>query len=477
MKKRMTSLLLALLMVLTLLPTTAWAEDAVTSGSCGTNVTWELTNGVLTISGDGAMEDYSNTSPAPWDAIRDTITAIDVQDGVTVISDDAFAGCTNATSVKLGPSVTEIGDGAFGGCNMAEIVFPSGLVKIGLSAFWGCNSLLEVDLPASVTVVMGWAFDSCKNLKKVITHPGETLSFRSGCFMRCPALEEVILAEGLTEIDYNVFDRCTSLKEVICPDSLKSINQSAFSNCTALTRVHIGKGLRNLGYITSDDFAEDNSFAAFEYCDNLATITVDPENPYLTAVNNVVYSKDMKKLIRYPCAKEGEYIVPDTVNFIKRGAFHSCKKLTSLALPEGVTKLKESTIYDCISLKTVYWPKSLKEIEAMNFYNPCLEEYIPVPNVIYYAGTEQEWAALNYLVPSDTLAIYYECEMPVAVTPGDLDNNGTLDIQDMQTIYEYLTGQSELTKNQLKAADFNQDGVVDVYDLQALYEYVAYHSN
>ena len=46
---------------------TAWAaEKVVASGNCGEDVTWTLDDsGLLTISGSGAMADYSSDEPAP----------------------------------------------------------------------------------------------------------------------------------------------------------------------------------------------------------------------------------------------------------------------------------------------------------------------------------------------------------------------------------------------------------------------------
>ena len=64
MKRRAASLLLAVVMVLCLLPATAFAAagKAIASGVCGASgdtVRWELSeSGTLTISGKGAMEDY-----------------------------------------------------------------------------------------------------------------------------------------------------------------------------------------------------------------------------------------------------------------------------------------------------------------------------------------------------------------------------------------------------------------------------------
>ena len=75
MKKRFLSMLLAVLMVLTLLPTAAFADGEL-SGKCGENVTWKLEGDTLTISGTGPMEDYYSHNPAPWRTYSDSVVKI-----------------------------------------------------------------------------------------------------------------------------------------------------------------------------------------------------------------------------------------------------------------------------------------------------------------------------------------------------------------------------------------------------------------
>ena len=88
MKRRAASLLLAVVMVLCLLPATAFAAawKAIASGVCGASgdtVRWELSeSGTLTISGKGAMEDYYSQRTS-WDKYKDKITAVVVEKGVT----------------------------------------------------------------------------------------------------------------------------------------------------------------------------------------------------------------------------------------------------------------------------------------------------------------------------------------------------------------------------------------------------------
>ena len=64
---RILSLVLALVMVLGMLPMTV---SAASSGKCGDNITWNLSNdGTLTLSGSGVMYD-KGSSDIPWYLLR-----------------------------------------------------------------------------------------------------------------------------------------------------------------------------------------------------------------------------------------------------------------------------------------------------------------------------------------------------------------------------------------------------------------------
>ena len=116
MKRKLTSLLLILVMALALLPFGAATAEAVQSGKCGDNVTWKLDSGVLTVSGSGKMTDFTDENLPPWIESIEDVEKIVVGSGVTRIGDVAFILCANATSVSIPSTVTEIGEGAFSCC-------------------------------------------------------------------------------------------------------------------------------------------------------------------------------------------------------------------------------------------------------------------------------------------------------------------------------------------------------------------------
>ena len=90
MKKtnKLISILLVLAMLLSMAPLSLTASAA--SGTCGPNATWSLNNGVLTISGSGAMNDYESNNDLPWYSDIKNIKKAVVESGITRIGTRSF---------------------------------------------------------------------------------------------------------------------------------------------------------------------------------------------------------------------------------------------------------------------------------------------------------------------------------------------------------------------------------------------------
>ena len=151
--------------------TITWVPvDDVPDNYCGENVTWNLENGTLTISGAGAM------TSAPWlQAHRDEIQTVVIEEGVTAIADYAFRDCVNLVSVSF-PA----------GMNPAAVrpqtaKMGATLKTIGEGAFLNCSGLTEITLPGSVTDIGDGAFMYCTGLEQ-ITFTGDAPTLGEGCF-------------------------------------------------------------------------------------------------------------------------------------------------------------------------------------------------------------------------------------------------------------------------------------------------------
>ena len=164
--RKFISVILAVIMIISAMPFTVSAE----SGNCGANVKWTLdSNGILTISGTGSMDDYILSSATPWNKKLKSIKKIIIGEGVTNVGDNAFSGC----------SILE------------EVVMPEGLLRIGAQAFMSCSKLVKADIPSTVTEIK-WS-----------------------AFTNCVVLEKIVIPEGVTNIERNTFYNCRSLGSII----------------------------------------------------------------------------------------------------------------------------------------------------------------------------------------------------------------------------------------------------------------------
>jgi len=177
--------LLSLLVLLAAVVTDAVAQDPWISGDC----TVTLSDGVMTVSGTGAMADYENYNYTPWYGYFSDIETIVIESGVTSIGNFAFYGCSKLESVSIPASVTSIGVGAFVGCgsNAAALTvsFAEGStpLTIGEAAFNYAN-LKSIDIPNRVTSIGEDAFSSCSNLESV-SIPASVTDINEGAFSYC----------------------------------------------------------------------------------------------------------------------------------------------------------------------------------------------------------------------------------------------------------------------------------------------------
>ena len=247
---------------------TASAASTATSGKCGENVRWSLKNGVLTISGSGAMYDYSH-SGSPLEH-RSDITSVVIKSGVTSISGRMFFGCEKIKSISLSNSITSIGESAFMKCRgLTSVTIPKSVKSIGDDAFCCCSSLKNINIPTSVKSIGGMAFDSTKWLKnqreknnfvvvngilidaakctgKVII-PNTVKVIGEDAFFWTRKITSIKIPNSVKRFEEGAFYQCDSLKTINIPESVTSIGRRAFEWCTKLTSVTIPKSVTKIG--------------------------------------------------------------------------------------------------------------------------------------------------------------------------------------------------------------------------------------
>lgn len=225
--------LLCLLLCVAVLPVTAHALEGTTG-----DLTWRFSGGTLTISGQGAMPDYSDDIMPPWYDVSENIAKIRVGEGVTELGSLAFYGCANARGVALPSTLTRIGDRAFKGCStLSYLAFPAGLTTIGEAAFEDCVSLDNIRLPAGLTTIGHYAFYRCTSLSS-ITVPASVTNMGMVVFAYCDNLKSATILCPISTVPDWTFYHCTTLQSLTLPPQTSSVGSRAFQDCASLTQLY-----------------------------------------------------------------------------------------------------------------------------------------------------------------------------------------------------------------------------------------------
>jgi len=201
-------------------------------------------DGAIIVRGMGAMMDYDGSQvPTPWHALKDSITKVIIEDGVTSVGKRAFGDCAKLTYITIAGSVTAIGDFAFAGS--AAVTIPSSVLSIGMNALSRTASInVEADNP-NYSSVGGVLFNKAQTVliqypqsKKDTSYtiPNSVTSIGDDAFANCGKLASVKFGSGVTTIGEFAFAFCHSLKSVTIPDNVTRIGWGAFAH-SGLTSV------------------------------------------------------------------------------------------------------------------------------------------------------------------------------------------------------------------------------------------------
>ncbi len=329
-------------------------------GICGDGVTYKLTvDGVLTISGNGAMYSFASDN-TPWykyvSGDRDyVIREVKILDRVTNVSPLAFYGCTSLTKVTLSSCVTEIGKQAFADCTALETVNMSpNVVLISDEAFSYCTSLKSINLPDKLEELGSKAFSQTGLTK--ITIPSSLHTTGETVFYGCESLEEATVATAT--VPPRVFAECTALKSVTLLDTVVAIGESAFEGCTSLNAV-----------LSSDSLTSVGNYA-FEGCTSLTDLRFE------ASVTDFGYYcfKD--------CAALTNFSFTDSVKAIPEGMFFGCTSLYSVSLGDNIESIGNYAFVDCKQLGTIFISYKVKHIGLNAFgYTYADGYYEPIPDL------------------------------------------------------------------------------------------------
>lgn len=295
-------------------------------------------------------------------------TDVIVPDGVIGIGPMAFFASYTVENVYLPEGIRFIDRVAFYNCQRLRCInLPKGLERIGAGAFSGCSQIEKLDLPSSLFEIDVECFKEMKSLKSIVVPEGIT-EIPYQAFYYCEGLEEVSLPSTIEHIDEYAFSCCSKLKEIKIPDQVAEIDVDAFSGCHDIKRFYISKcGVKI-------------SSSLFNGMEKLEEIIVDEENENYKSVDGVLYTKDGKRLVRYPEGKgDKEYTVKEGTRFISEYAFLSSKNLEKINLPTGLERIGIDALSCMKRLEKIEIPDSIKSISngAFDACESLVEIIIP----------------------------------------------------------------------------------------------------
>lgn len=258
---------------------------------------------------------------------------------VTKIGEDALKDNTTITSVTIPASVTEIGSNAFAGC--------TNLTSVNYEGDWS-NLTIQSGNPAVQDAANEQLFDfefTPDNTAVIVKH------YRGAA--ADVTIPSCYKGKPVTAINNAAFPN-SAVTSVTIPDSITSIPDAAFVNCSKLTNISIPNSVTAIG-----------SFA-FEGCTKLESITLPSS---LLTISEFLF---------YDCSQLTTIHIPDSVSSIRTYAFYNCGKLETIRIPVSVTSIGSYAFDDCPSSMTVTYSGSKKQWDAITkgSYNGVLENHL-----------------------------------------------------------------------------------------------------
>ena len=427
-------------------PLVVVSEELPISEAAGDNLNWSFdeATGVLSVNGTGPMYDFITVRP-PWYEYKDEICEVRIDEGVTTVGAGAFQKCLNLFALRLPDSLAAIGAKACYGCTeLCAVVVPAGIQVIGDSAFAGLNwtqnygviflggppaemgnsvfqgttygaSILEenMDLWLAVTDDYGYWEEYDLQMKLVDVQLGERvfMDFPTGKKGAYPYSVYVYgygdmwdftlstsnyvqgpleFSRGITSIgDYAFTDDNNyyyGVHELIFPDTLLRIGKYALNYMPYLESVSIPASVTEIGD------------GAFALAPSLGCIEVSEDNPCFQTMEEVLYSKDLSRILRCsPAENNGGYNpkkgidIPESINPKRFSG-------DTFYIPEGVTHC-DSGAFAFVEVHTLNIPASLTELGDLTaFVNGDPGSLLPTAAVFIVEESNPAYASSEGLL-------------------------------------------------------------------------------
>ena len=291
----------------------------------------------------------------PWIEYNERIEKVVIGDGITSVGSYTFYNCANLSEIKIAGTVTEIGKGAFKNCSKLE----------------------KISIPKKLQVIEDETFYSCNSLKK-IKIPDEVKKIGEKAFWNCYGITSISFESKIESIGYAAFENCTDLKVLsTIPKSVVKIGDRAFAG-TSINKFDVHK--ENESYCTKDGiiFTKDMK-TLVRFGKGTEKYTVPKETVKIgnyafmgTDIKHITLHNGVTEIGKSSfrnCNNLEEITIPDSVKSIGSSCFELSKKLKKITLSSNIENVEDWTFKNCVSLEEINFPSKIKYIGKSAFNN------------------------------------------------------------------------------------------------------------
>ena len=285
---------------------------------------------------------------------------------------------------------------------ITDVVIPSevqGYPVVGINTMSGSFGAVEsITIPASVKYLSSWCLSSFYNVKTVYIEGTETV-LSIPAFHGMDRIEEFVVNEA--HPDYTVIDGVVFDKDV-----------------TTIVVYPMAKGYTYELPVTISDF----SFR--EFYPNVNFI-IHPDSKEFVVENGITYNKDKTQILACDKTVSGEYVMPETVEYITEMVFRGCDNLTSVVMSPLVTNIAYATFDNCPNLTNVVLPTELQTIGACAFSDCSALESIELPSNLLHIENKAFYntGLKSLLVPGSVIYVgaysFMNSQLETIVTEDD----------------------------------------------------------
>ena len=301
---------------------------------------------ILDVVGSGEMKDFTKDSSAPWSTYASSIKTIHFYEGVKRIGDYAFTELYSISSVMVERGLESFGENAFNETFKADVTYVFDIPT------WVSFNFEDNTFPAVYMTKLIYVGEVAikQNGDRYVKNPSTTIG-------------ELVIPEGVTEINAYSFFNCAHMTTVTIPSTLEKIGNYAFYGCSRLSEVHLnsinawcevelGDSYANPITVAKEIFFDGEMIQdlvvdgvdriapyAFEGCTSIIKLTLNG----VFTIGNRAFSG---------CTYIGEINLNDTKE-IGKYAFYANTSLDTLALPSSLEALAEGAFKNCTGLSSV----------------------------------------------------------------------------------------------------------------------------